>query len=95
MKLDFNCTICIDKSGKTFFILFLISSISIPPNGISYICILNRFRGEENQTFFGYFFLELLFYICYISLSNLRNTSREAFDNSKQQPKSVLRKIPI
>lgn len=85
---------------ESFLFYFSISSISIPPSGISSICILNLFfeeggeakweKGSEraHQTFLKFSIFppgSWPCYICYISLNNLRNMSKEAFDKKKKK----------
>lgn len=105
MKLDFNCTICINKSGKSFFFFFHFSSVRIrfPIHKWEWnICILNLFhwRGDgENQNFLKLSrlpWISKFLHLLYPSLDKLRKVSEESLGEKKnKQQKSILRKIPI
>lgn len=84
MKLNFNCAVWINKSGKTSFFISHLFDFDFPKREFN-ICILNLFRRVRRESKFFKFPLSSKFlHLLYPSSNKLRKVSKEPFGKEKQ-----------
>lgn len=106
MKLDFNCTICIDKSGKVFLYHSRLIDLNLPKWDLEHLhfkFIFSWFKREKiklSLTFFQNFIVAsftsvlLVWAIC-VMCPTRQSTHTDGREGKQQQQKSALRENPF